>query len=269
MDTGGPDNDAPDAATLRAFGVAGSVPERLAGGQGTTWRAGDLVFRPHGNAAEAAWRSGVLATLEHTSAFHTPRPVPTADGHWTRGPWEAWEWVPGTADATRVAEVLRAGAAFHRAVAHLARPSFLDRTVDPWSRADRMVWDEAPVPDAIAHDVSVRRLSDAFRPVDAPRQLIHRDLLGNVLFADGQPPTVIDWAPSWRPSGFGAAIAAVDAVCWHGVPVARLASFGVGVDGWSQLLVRALAFRVVTLHLLGAWDDRSVALHRPVVDALV
>lgn len=259
------DLDAPDAVARAAFGVAGRPLDRLAGGRGLTWRAGPVVLRPHDGAAETDWRAGVLASLEHTAGFRTPRPVATADGTWRSGSWEAWQWLPGRADERRVADVIRAGAAFHRAIAHLDRPPFLDDKDNAWSRADRMAWDEVELP----HDPTLDRLAAAFRPVRAPRQLVHGDLLGNVLFADGQPPTVIDWPPYWRPAGFGAAVAAVDAVCWHGVSMTALDALGDGVAEWRQLLVRALAFRIATMHLLGAWDTMTVATHRPVVDALV
>lgn len=269
----------PSAEVLRAFGVGDRVPVPLTGGRGLTWRAGGVVLRPHDGAAVTDWRSGVLATLAHTDEFRTPRPVAARDGGWRAGDWEAWEWLPARADESRLADVIRAGDAFHRAIAHLDRPTFLtgtrdahdtddtrvtDDARDPWSRADRMAWGEEPMP----RDPSLDRLARAFRPVSAPSQLVHGDLLGNVLFADGQPPAVIDWPPYWRPAGSGAAIAAVDAVCWHGVPVARLAALGDGVAEWRQLLVRALAFRVATLHLLGAWDAAAVERHRPVVAAI-
>ncbi|MFY9712245.1 MAG: hypothetical protein WAK00_02125 [Microbacterium sp.] len=61
---------------------------------------------------------------------------------------------------------------------------------------------------------------------------------------------VIDWAPYWRPRGFGAAVAVADAVCWHGYPLSRLAEDR-GIPQWRQLLLRALAFRMATLHLRG------------------
>ncbi|WP_243698345.1 hypothetical protein [Curtobacterium sp. PhB136] len=259
------DRTMPDAAALAAFGVAGSRPERLAGGRGLTWRAGDVVLRPHDGAEETDWRAEVLATLGHTAAFRTPRPVATTDGSWRSGRWEAWEWLPGRADETRVADVIRAGTAFHRAIAHLDRPAFLDRKDNAWSHADRMAWGEAELPP----DTTLDRLAAAFRPVESPAQLVHGDLLGNVLFAEGQPPAIIDWPPYWRPAGFGAAVAAVDAVCWHGVPVSALDALGDGIGEWRQLLVRALMFRIATLHLLGSWDATGVATHRPVVDALV
>lgn len=255
---------APSADVLRAFGATGS-PVRLSGGRGLTWRAGDVVLRPHDGAAETDWRADVLDRLPHTDDVRTPRPLRTTAGAWRAGEWEAWERVLGRADETRIEDVLRAGAAFHDAVAHVARPAFLDRKRDPWSRADRAVWDA----DDLSVDPTLDRLRAAFRPVRSPAQLVHGDLLDNVLFAEGAPPTVIDWAPYWRPAGWAAAVAVVDAVCWHGVPLDRLEALGAGIDEWRQFLVRALAFRVATLHLLDAWDADAVRRHAAVVDALV
>ncbi|PZF56434.1 hypothetical protein DEJ23_09655 [Curtobacterium sp. MCSS17_008] len=257
----------PSAAVLRTFGAAGRRPERLPGGRGSTWRAGAVVLRPHGDPREARWRSDVLARLEHTVGFRTPRPVPTLDGGWTADGWEAWTWCAGETAPERVEDVIRAGAAFHRAVAGLRRPAFLDTVDDAWSRADRAVWGTGSMPSGPTLD----RLTAAFRPVRSPSQLVHRDLLGNVLFEPGEPPVVFDWAPSWRPVGYAAAIAAVDAVCWQGVEVERLAALGVVADEpeWSQVLVRALAFRVLTLQLLGTWGPDQARHHGPVVDALL
>jgi uncharacterized protein (TIGR02569 family) len=255
---GGP----PGPDVLRAFGLADRPVERLGGGRGLTWRAGDVVLRPAGDPLEARWRSATLARLVHATGFRTPRPVAATSGD---DGWEAWRWVDGRTDPTRVDEVIAAGAAFHRAIADLARPDFLDERDDPWSHADRMVWDGAALP----ADPTVDRLAATFRPVTSPSQLVHGDLLGNVLFTPGEPPTVFDWAPYWRPAGLGAAIAAVDAVCWHGVDVGRLGVLGTGIPEWPQLLVRALAFRIATLHLLDAWDADQTARHRTVVDAVV
>jgi prepilin-type processing-associated H-X9-DG protein len=128
-----------------------------------------------------------------------------------------------------------------------------------------MAWEEIP----LAADPMLERLAAEFCRVESPSQLIHGDLLGNVLFADGEPPTIIDWAPYWRPSALGAAIAVVDAVCWHGVPVESVPSLGRGVTEWEQLLVRALTFRMATLHLLGIWDRALAERHDPVVRAIV
>ncbi len=164
-----------------------------------------------------------------------------------------------------MSDVVRAGDAFHRAIAGLERPAFIDTSDDPWAHADRMAWQEAPLP----ADPMLKRLAAEFRRVESPSQMIHGDLLGNVLFAEGAPPTIIDWAPYWRPAGLGAAIAVVDAVCGHGVPVESIPALGEGVAEREQLLARALAFRMATHHLVGAWDSALAERHAPVLDAIV
>ena len=253
----------PAAEVLRAFG-AGGMPERMSGGRGLTWRAGDIVVRPVGDPEESAWKSGVFATLEGSDEFTVPRPIPDDHGAWVRDGWEAWEWIPGAADESRVDEIVHAGAAFQRSIAALPRPAFIARSDDPWSRADRMAWGEDALPSGEVLDL----LAAAFRSVGSPPQVIHGDLLGNVMFAPGRPPALIDWAPYWRPPGTGAAIAVVDAVCWHGHPLDRIGNDR-GVSDWGQLLVRALAFRIATLRLLGVWNQEHVARHRRVAAAIV
>ncbi|MBF4609358.1 hypothetical protein [Curtobacterium sp. VKM Ac-1393] len=258
-------DDPPGPDVLHAFGVGGCAPVLLAGGRGLTWHVGDLVLRPHDGPSVTDWRAGVLAALEPSSAFRTPRPVTTTDGAWRSGAWEAWEYVAGRADESRVLDVIRTGRAFHQAIAELDRPAFLDHAADPWSRADRMAWGEDPLP----ADPTLDRLAGVFQPVHEPSQLVHGDLLGNVLFAEGQPPAVIDWPPYWRPAGFGAAVAVADAACWHGFPLDRVQVVGPDQPAWAQLLVRALTFRIATAVLLGAWDGTAIARHQPVVNAVV
>jgi uncharacterized protein (TIGR02569 family) len=253
----------PSADVLTAFGANGPA-ERLIGGRGLTWRAGDIVVRPVGDHEETTWKSGVLATLEGSDEFTVPRPIPDERGAWVRDGWEAWEWIPGAADESRVDEIVHAGAAFHRSIEALPRPAFIARSDDPWSRADRMAWGEDALPSGEVLDL----LATAFRSVGSASQVIHGDLLGNVMFAPGRPPALIDWAPYWRPPGTGIAIAVVDAVCWHGHPLDRIGDDH-GVSEWGQLLVRALAFRVATLHLLGVWNQARSERHRPVAAAIV
>ena len=60
----------------------------------------------------------------------------------------------------------------------------------------------------------VRLLLAALRPVCLPSQLVHADLAGNVLFADGRTPAVIDFSPLERPAGLPLAVVAVDALQW-------------------------------------------------------
>ncbi len=67
----------------------------------------------------------------------------------------------------------------------------------------------------------------------APRsvsQLIHGDLSGNVLFAAGLPPAIIDFSPYWRPVAYASAVVAVDGVLWFGAGEALLQRAAVKVE---------------------------------------
>ncbi|WP_166979647.1 hypothetical protein [Paramicrobacterium fandaimingii] len=255
----------PGDDVLVAFGAGPERPRKLTGGRGRTWMVGNVVFRPHGDAEESSWKARVLADLEPNRGFRMSRPIPAADGNWVYGGWEAWEWLAGEADESRAVAVIAAGAAFHEAIAHLPRPAFIDHSDDAWSNADRMAWGENPLP----RGSFMRSLEREFQPVHSLSQVIHGDLLGNVLFAPDLPPAIIDWAPYWRPAGLGAAIAAVDAASWHGWRADRLAELGGGIPEWRQLLVRALAFRIATLHNLDAWSAEMDERHEPVVNAVI
>jgi len=222
------------------------------------------VVRPAEGEGETEWASEVLSRLQPSSEFTLPAPLVDDRGAWTREGWHAIRWVPGHADPSRVDEVLRAGDAFHRALAGIPKPDLLDRRSHPWARADRIAWGEATGP----ADPLLDRLHDAYRPIDLPRQLIHGDLLGNVLFEEGRPPAIIDWAPYWRPAGYGAAIAVADAACWHGHPLERLQADRRTAE-WRQLLLRALVFRIATFLLVGVWSDDLRRRHAPVARAVL
>ena len=164
-----------------------------------------------------------------------------------------------------MSDVLRAGDGFHRALAGLTRPDFLDIADDPWSCADRMAWQEAELP----ADETLDRLASAFAVVEAPSQIVHGDLLGNVLFA----PRHRRRSSTGRRTGAQeathrpSAIVLADAVCWHDLTWSELVAYVRDIPDGAQLLVRALVFRIATFVLLGRWDDALAARHAPIVDA--
>jgi hypothetical protein len=129
-------------------------------------------------------------------------------------------------------------------------PGWRATVENPWAIGDEVAWgerDPGPLLGPAAGQIAgqVRRLLAALRPVDLPDQLIHADLAGNVLFADGAPPAVIDFSPLDRPAGLPLAIVAVDALLWH---QARPEVLGQLADEpeLDQLLARALVYRLVT-----------------------
>jgi uncharacterized protein (TIGR02569 family) len=238
----------PSATVLRAFGTPG--PARpLAGGQGTSWAAGELVFKPDGGPL-TAWLGGALAGVR-PDGFRLAVPVRTADGGWTCDGWSATRWVEGRerdhSTGWDWAAVLAAGRAFHRAVAHLDRPALLDARQDPWARADRVAWGEREMRWRPEFAGLARRLQEAGEPLGRP-QIVHGDLTNNVLFAPGVAPAVIDISPYWRPPAYAEGVVVADALCWHGAPASLVETSGVPVSA----VARALLFRMATTAERGA-----------------
>jgi uncharacterized protein (TIGR02569 family) len=245
----------PPTEILAAFGV-NARPEPLSGGQATAWRAGDVVLKPLDMSIDALrWQAEVLGSVE-PDGFRVAAPMRSQDGELVVDGWTAWPMLVGT-HAPRWADVVAVGERFHRALAGVERPAaVLDARTDGWTRADRIAWGEQPA-GRFARVPEVAHLLGARAAVSAPSQLIHGDLSGNVLFADGLAPAVIDLSPYWRPSAYASAIVAVDAVLWHGAALALLSTAAAD----AQLLVRALLFR-----LLATSDPAAAALgYRPAI----
>ncbi|HEY6594302.1 MAG TPA: TIGR02569 family protein [Asanoa sp.] len=259
----------PPLAVLAAFGAAGT-PRALPGGHGESWRVGDVVLKPSYGIEESLWRADALATLGARD-FRLARPVRSLDGRWVVDGWEASEAIDGREDPGRVDQVVRVGIAFHRAIADRPRPHFLDERDNPWVHGDRVAWDERPVVGCPATLELLVPLSDARRPVVSRSQLVHGDLLGNVLFSPGLLPAVIDWAPYWRPPAWALAVAVVDALCWHGAPADAIDRWSSQPE-WGQMLVRALMFRIATREAAfgpDGPDHEPNDAYRPVVELAI
>ena len=239
---------------LTSFGVAGTVPVRLPGGQGTTWRAGQVVLKPADSARAGRWFAEVYDALADPG-FRVPRPVRAVDGDWVAHGWTACRWVEGAAAdwsgvSPRWPELIAVSRALHAALAGVPVPSWWRSVENPWTIGDEVAWGERD-PDSLLGPAvgqlgtQIRRLLAAVRPVDLPDQLLHADLAGNVLFADGLPPAVIDFSPLERPAGLPLAVVAVDALMWHGARPEVLDHLA-GEPEFDQLLARALIYRLVT-----------------------
>jgi uncharacterized protein (TIGR02569 family) len=246
-----------------AFGVSSGPAQRLPGGAGTSWRAGDLVLKPGQDPVIAGWFAQVLGGL-HGPGFRVPGPARTGKGSWTFDGWVAWAAVEGEPDPVgHWSELVAVSRAFHAALAEVPRPGWIGRRPDRWAVADRAVWDGEPVRVVPELADLVAALEAATRPISEPAQLVHGDLADNVLFAGGHPPAVIDFSPIWRPAEYALAVAAVDVLTWSGAAPSVLT----GLD--DQLLLRALMWRLIT-DSLGPADAKTIRnATEPVVNLLL
>lgn len=268
----------PTRRAVCAFGVREDALRRLPGGAGHVWTDGRLVLKPVGCVPEHAWVCKVYAAWE-SEDVRVPEPVaPRGEDavRWSADGWGAHVFLPGRdVDFDReLARVKEASDAFHHSVEDLPRPAFMDIRDDPWAFGDRLAWEAAePEGDAETLDV-IEQLRAKLAPVTSPGQVIHGDILPNVLVADGLPPAVIDWPPYFRPVGTANAVAVTDAVTFRQAPMSLLDEWETGQD-WNQVLIRALLYRLGPTGLFASRNRLmgSLVTHvervRPVVNAVL
>jgi uncharacterized protein (TIGR02569 family) len=232
------------AAVLSAFGLP-VRGQALPGGEGRSFQHGSAVLKPVDNAVEAVWSAKLLATIE-PRGFRLPRLLRARDGRWVVDGWAASEHLDGsTGPAGRWEQLLTAGRAFHAALAGIPRPAFLAERTHRWARADRVAWGEQDVEVPLEAAAHWSRLHRLIRPVNAPSQLIHGDLAGNMLFAHDALPAIIDFSPFWRPVDYADAIVVADGLLWYGADRVVAKRTGQDSTDFAQLLVRALIFRLI------------------------
>jgi uncharacterized protein (TIGR02569 family) len=249
---------------LAAFG-ARETPTPLEGGRGIAWRAGTIVLKPVDTSEESlAWQRDVLGEIR-TEGFRISLPERSITGAFVVDGWSASTFCVGRHEPRRWTDVIAVGRLLHRALEDVPRPAFLSSRSDPWAIAERAAWGDNPL--APYRDAPhVARLEASLAPVDAPSQLIHGDLTGNVLFADPLPPAIIDLSPYWRPAEFASAIVVADALAWEGAGASELRS-AFDIDSFGQLLARALLFRILTDVIVDPGGVRAhAAAYAPAVD---
>lgn len=258
----------PPSDVLDAFEIDG-VLHNLSGGRGNTWATKSVVVKPVDDEPEASWIASLASRVEQRG-FRVARPIAARDGRWVVDMWAAWERLQGEHRNYRWAELLAAAAAFHVAVANEPKPEFIQRRVDRWRIADRVAW--AELSSREFEDVPhLGRLLAARRPLSLPSQLVHGDLVGNVLFAEGLPPAIIDLSLYWRPTGYSAALVVGDALAWEDAPPSII-DLITHIPSWQQLLLRAVIFRMVVNDLARRaepWRNDLTEHYRPLVDRVI
>lgn len=235
----------PPDHVMTAFNAVGDELERLPGGRGRSWRAGNTVVKPVDEPVLASWLATVLEQRPVTGV-RIARPVRSTDGRWVVSGWTAHRFVAGS-PAPRFDEIRQTGRSLHRALIDVPEPRFLRERTDLASWSDRLAWGEVLDTEerlGHGHGASVyRELAAQRRPVNAPAQVVNGDLYGTVLFAGDADPAVFAVAPFWRPAGWATAVLAIDAVTRGGAPIEVVGEWAEGPD-WPQLVRRAALYRL-------------------------
>jgi uncharacterized protein (TIGR02569 family) len=260
----------PSAKALQAFGV-NTEPVLLSGGQGTSYRAGNIILKPADSAEETSWIAEVYKELKQ-DGFRIAHYLESTTGEWVVDGWFAQEFLAGKHSNARWKEAIETCKIFHRALLEIPRPAFLDAKTDPWSVADRVAWQEQPLMCYPELKQALDELFSVIRPVSLPKQMIHGDFTMNILFADNLPAAVIDFSPYWRPAEFAIAIIiVVDALVWEGAD-ASILDYADDIVEINQMLARAEIRRIMEIdghyRQYGKNGLKAIEAHRKVVELI-
>jgi hypothetical protein len=227
--------------------------------------ASGYVFKHGVDPEEARWLAEDVACVPQ-SGFRLATPLMATNGKWIVDGWSAWSWMPGTHHRKDLSASIRAGRAFHLALAHLPRPMWRDKMVDPWTMGDRIAWGEAPLELHPSIMELCAPLMGGLRLEPGEPGVCHCDLAGNTLLQDGMEPGLIDLSLYWRPTEFAVAVAAVDFLDWYGAtPAMLIAELGESRQVF-ELLARAQVYRLATYQGLALGENELKAklrVHEP------
>ncbi|MGH3493417.1 MAG: TIGR02569 family protein [Sciscionella sp.] len=229
----------PQAHVLAAFGIRGNEPVPASGGG---WRCDDVLLRLTANPAVASWTARTLGELR-VPDVRIARPVRSTDGRLVVGGWWATRFLAGEPQP-HFDDTVSVAVKLNQATSELARPKFTEERAGVFAVADRMAWGELEAklkPELGGRLFDV--LAGSRRDVRAAPQLVHADLFGTLLFAEGEPPAVTDLVPYWRPAEWAAAVVVIDALAWGGADTEILRRWS-HLPDWPQELLRALLFRL-------------------------
>lgn len=260
----------PSNEVIAAFECSGR-PEKLEGGEGKSWIVENLVFKPIDNAARYDWASDILLRISK-NGFRVSMPRRSVHGKFTYQGWGVTTFEQGEHINGRWHEKLRVCRAFNQTLANIL-VSPMPPSDDRWSQAHEIVWREAELPAKIPAEFAQKlaRIFNAYQKIETKDQVIHSDPCGNILFADGLLPLVIDFSPAYRPKEYGEAILVADAIAWEGAPVELKAELPVTVYS-RQMLLRAVNFRLIVAALF--YFDNAKAFdceyknYRPLLETL-
>ena len=231
---------------LEVFGISGKI-EKLAGGQGYSIRVGDFVLKPIEEIAKYSWIGEVLESIP-TQDLAIAKPLRSKNGNFVENGYGVTQYLTGDFFTGRTEEKIVASQILNQLFQSIKPPKDWVHWSSPWQLANRIAWEEVTLPDNT--DVQSRKIIEAiktqYKPIDLPKQLIHSDLAGNILFI-GTAPVIIDFSPDFRPSAYAEVLLITDSIAWHHEKAESLwiSSYPKGLV--IQLALRAIVFRLVVM----------------------
>ncbi len=229
---------------LKEFNISGEA-EQLEGGQGTSIRVGDAVFKPIENIPAHTFIASAWNMLESEN-YRIVKHLVSKNNSFVEMGWGATRFEPMLEDDTAIEKKLVASKYLHEDLSKLGILT-LPFSDDPWTKANKTLWHNLPYEQHADEEVHAlcTMILDSLKPIDDEYQLIHADLASNTLFCKDGHPIVIDFSPAIAPVTYAHAILVSDSIAWKNAPLDSLKLLE-PFENYKEYVKYAIAFRIVT-----------------------
>jgi hypothetical protein len=250
----------PTLAIAFAFG-SNEIPVLLKGGQGTTYRSGNIILKPSEGTEIQKWTAEAYQGLPESSQVRFPRPIKSIRGTWVHESYIALSFLEGEHVKGYYDKKLYASIAFHKLLKAIPKPDFVGLGNNSWSVGDLVAWDKLE----FNYDQEFMDLYNQIKPhlkqLNLPEQLVHGDLSGNFLVHPALPVAIIDYSHAWAPNGFAEGIMLADVIAWENASQKDLEVFR-QIPNIDQFAWRGILRRITEQaeHIKHFDKDKSQAL---------
>ncbi len=229
---------------LELFSING-VEENLKGGQGTSIKVGDTVFKPIENIPAHTFIASAWNLLE-PEGYKIVKHLISKKNRFVERGWSATTFEPMYEDDLALEKKIKASKSLHEDLSKLGILT-LPFSDDPWTKANKTLWHNLPYeqhPDEEVHALCTMIL-DNLKPIDDEYQLVHADLANNTLFCEDGVPIIIDFSPAIAPVTYAHAILICDSIAWKSAPFSALKLLE-PFNYYKEYIKYAIAFRILT-----------------------
>lgn len=204
----------PTQNIAEAFGSK-EAPVLLKGGQGTSYRSGNIILKPSEGTEIQNWTAETYESLVESPEVRFPKPIKSIHGTWVCQGYIALSFLEGEHVRGHYDKKLSASIAFHKLLKGIPKPDFIGLGENSWSVGDLVAWDKLPFDYDQEFMDLYNQIKTNLKQLDLPEQLVHGDLSGNFLVHPTLPVAIIDYSHAWAPNGFAEGIMLADVIAWE------------------------------------------------------
>jgi hypothetical protein len=255
---------------LDAFNLEGEM-EALSGGQNTSIRIKNVVLKPvDDNLQYCEWCLSTFSEID-PHGYRLSKPIKSNYGTFIYKGWCCMQYEPGKHRKGDLKDKIEISRLLHHDLENSCYKE-LPKADSVWAKAHLIAWQREKLPHNISGQ-AIKTLEELLVTVSLREcynvQVVHSDLLGNILFDDILNPLIIDFSPTIAPVEYAEAILVCDSIAWEGSSISEIELI-CHTEFNIEMIIRAIIFRLSVAAIFAGDDsDEFISEYqnfKPIID---